>query len=683
MRNILFKRKLFCKCLLVVILLSAVSLNTGCGGGGLTANNNNFSPTISNDFNVKSFTLGSDYPAGVFVPNISGMTTTAFVISVDSPVGLLAIELSTDPLQISNKFVGCTLPAGTGYPTGGAVFVSSSRAIILTSSHLVDCNPTTGEIRATLTLDRTVSFAQPMPLSRPFDTNGDGIAEDSVSSVDLSFPNQLAIRGDDLFVSFANYLQPIGTPVAAPGVVARYKILNQAPYLQTEIDDIVTTNFNPSGMLVYANTHLLIVNSGVNTITGGATEPVTNSGLDIVNISTKSRTFVDMGASSLSFSPPTIDSGNVLYLQSAAFNEVYSINIATLSILNNHDNPLILGNMSQDFMVQSVYDPTTNHLFTSSFGQSAIFPISTISPRTVQSAIELGFEAGVTDDNPSGTNTGVSGIALQPNGNSTHRLVAVTAFPGQLLAIDLEESNFPKFSNSNVQSNNTGDSNGAPNELPIFGEPALPPPLPEPPTATPPPGSIAEACTNPYATSVVNFTPGIGAGFGSNYYPSNVFGAPAGGSKYSPNNKEKDLLSLGCGGTITLKLGACDIVDGEGVDFIVFENAFVYAGNQIYSEPGRVSVSEDGINFYDFPCTYNESTNHPGCAGTQPSLGNPKNGVDPTDPSTAGGNGFDLSDLGIARARFIRIEDISCNNGLAPDAGFELDAVSVVWGEKI
>jgi hypothetical protein len=51
------------------------------------------------------------------------------------------------------------------------------------------------------------------------------------------------------------------------------------------------------------------------------------------------------------------------------------------------------------------------------------------------------------------------------------------------------------------------------------------------------------------------------------------------------------------------------------------------------------------------------------------------NAIDPTDPSVAGGDAFDLADVGLTRARFVRVTD-------RPDLAtvFDLDAVSIVHG---
>ena len=124
----------------------------------------------------------------------------------------------------------------------------------------------------------------------------------------------------------------------------------------------------------------------------------------------------------------------------------------------------------------------------------------------------------------------------------------------------------------------------------------------------------------------------------------------------------------------------CWITDGPGPDLIVFENAFQYGKGSVYAEPAMVGVSFYGNVFTEFPCNPTAASNYAGCAGVHPTLSNPENGIDPTDPKVAGGDAFDLASIGVSRARFVRIRDVSCTTAPSPTAGFDLDAVSIVWG---
>jgi hypothetical protein len=176
------------------------------------------------------------------------------------------------------------------------------------------------------------------------------------------------------------------------------------------------------------------------------------------------------------------------------------------------------------------------------------------------------------------------------------------------------------------------------------------------------------------ASCVLFFHPGPGAGFGQDRFPEIVFGPPHGAGKKAGST---DVLSLGTDGEIALGFGAGAIDDGEGDDFIVFENAFYAGGNPAYpfQELGEVSVSTDGETWTAFPCTRSPWI---GCAGRHPVESNPKNGISAFDPAVAGGDAFDLAAIGVTSARFVRIQDRHGTRGADGTTGFDLDAIAVV-----
>lgn len=187
---------------------------------------------------------------------------------------------------------------------------------------------------------------------------------------------------------------------------------------------------------------------------------------------------------------------------------------------------------------------------------------------------------------------------------------------------------------------------------------------------------------DPYADEVVLFQPGDFAGFGQDRFPDVVLGPPSG---LGPDNGSLDVLSLGRGGTIVLRFTDIAVVDGPGVDLLVFENTFRVAGGAAtYSERGIVSVSDDGVTWYEFPCaTTDVAGGYPGCAGVATVQANPANGVSATDPAVAGGDGFDLATVGLSRARYVRIVDAGNNRYGGTSGGFDLDAVAVVNGVSL
>jgi len=186
-------------------------------------------------------------------------------------------------------------------------------------------------------------------------------------------------------------------------------------------------------------------------------------------------------------------------------------------------------------------------------------------------------------------------------------------------------------------------------------------------------------CASRFATSVESFSPGSGSDFGQADLPDIVLGPPKG---LGDAKGSLDVATLGNGGTITLGFAPSAIVDGPGPDFIVFENPFYVAGSdppQPFAELGTVEVSDDGQTFQGFPCTASEPP-YGSCAGVHPVYANAdQNSIDPTDPAVAGGDAFDLADLGVSHARYVRITDRVDLTGL--NGSFDLDAVSIVHAE--
>lgn len=196
--------------------------------------------------------------------------------------------------------------------------------------------------------------------------------------------------------------------------------------------------------------------------------------------------------------------------------------------------------------------------------------------------------------------------------------------------------------------------------------------VPEPAPATPSyPELSCPEDTRGFAREVIDFTAGSGQDFGQADLPDIVLGGPQGGGVSSGS---LDVASLGDGGSIELGFGELAIVDGPGKDFIVFENAFADQSGTVFTELARVEVSEQGSSWVAFPC--DEETGA-GCAGVSPVLAHPSAGLDVAfDPQRSGGDAYDLADIGLSRARFVRVVDLA-----GDDAVFDLDAVSVVHGE--
>lgn len=205
------------------------------------------------------------------------------------------------------------------------------------------------------------------------------------------------------------------------------------------------------------------------------------------------------------------------------------------------------------------------------------------------------------------------------------------------------------------------------------------------------------AAADPFADRAVALTIGPGGGKHEGN-PAIVLGPPRGGGLLQGST---DTLSLGLGGAIVLEFTDNVIVDGPGVDFTVFENAFLVSGivtGEPYAEPATVSASADGTHWAVFPCRLDLPPYYPGCAGVFPVLASADDpgGPSPLVPSTtpiadlvgrpidapppagSGGDTFDLAAVGLAAARFVRIEASALRPALDRQSGFDLDALAAV-----
>lgn len=181
-------------------------------------------------------------------------------------------------------------------------------------------------------------------------------------------------------------------------------------------------------------------------------------------------------------------------------------------------------------------------------------------------------------------------------------------------------------------------------------------------------GDAAPACAR-FASEVVGTELGGGQSFGQAALPDVVLGPPRGGGCCAGS---LDVASLGNGGAIVLAFGNGVIVDGPGADFVVFENAFETAGG-VFAELATVSVSADGARWYSFACDA-VAPPYGSCAGHTPVY---LDGDDaPFDADDSGGDAFDLADVGLSEARFVRIVDRADLEGI--DGVFDLDAVGIV-----
>lgn len=178
----------------------------------------------------------------------------------------------------------------------------------------------------------------------------------------------------------------------------------------------------------------------------------------------------------------------------------------------------------------------------------------------------------------------------------------------------------------------------------------------------------SEVCAGPgarFVTRVVEYAFGPGQSHNQEEgFPEALYGPPNAGDISS-------VVSLGNGGFVVLEFEGNTIVDGEGPDFVVFENPL-----PSFVELATVAVSDDLEHWYEFPCSApQEGPDYDKCAGVQEVHASLRNDVEPLDVAAAGGDWFDLAEIGVARARYVRITD---RDDLVGASGvFDLDAVGI------
>ena len=176
---------------------------------------------------------------------------------------------------------------------------------------------------------------------------------------------------------------------------------------------------------------------------------------------------------------------------------------------------------------------------------------------------------------------------------------------------------------------------------------------------------------SPWPIEVVSVQYGPGAGFGQNHFPDNVLGPPdENASERVPCADPVELLSLGTGGCIVLYFDD-PIVDGEGYDLIVFENAMLVGDSgDTYAECGILSFSSNGSDWVEYPF---DTESLSGLAGVTPTCGS----CDPLDPAVSGGDPFDLEFVGLSQASYVRICDAA--DRVSDDgSSFDLDALAAL-----
>lgn len=596
----------------------------------------------------RTFSLASDFPADVVIANIAGMRSTAFVVSTSDPAAVIAVDIDADPMTISSAFTGLLVPSGSGVPAR-LIITAVDQGYLLTSVALISFNPLNGAIYDRVSVIAGIDIGDGH-------LNSDG--SDASSDLTPSYPGGVVRIGDRVFVSSANYVSTDAPAVAAPGTVQAFDADDSG--MLTAAGHFVTEGFNPTGLANRNGSELMVINSGIIDIVDAQGRPQTEASIDVVDPDTLAiKASIPMGLAALSpYGMAIVLDGSRGYVGSAAYGEIYEVDLINRQVLRGLDDPIVATSGS-DYMSAVALSMDNADLFAASFDHSQVVPFDLSATNPVAGdPFVVGFSAGVTDDNPTGANTGAGPIAIRPGSRNIdytgEDLYVLTGYPGMLIAVDTE---------TDAQAYVPESDDAVPDDTPVPDAPA---------------GADGDACQG-FAQAVRSVTYGDGAGFGQSLMDDVVLGPPRGNGAGSGG---LHVVSLGSGGEIVIDLGNCPAIDGPGEDFIIFENAFYIGGSESapYAELATVAVSEDGVAFTEFDCS-DEAYPYTGCAGWHPVYSHPDNGIDPFDPDVAGGDAFDLADIGVAKARYIRITDDADSGSVGTTSGFDLDAVAVVNGE--
>ncbi|HTU27586.1 MAG TPA: hypothetical protein VMF30_19405, partial [Pirellulales bacterium] len=193
----------------------------------------------------------------------------------------------------------------------------------------------------------------------------------------------------------------------------------------------------------------------------------------------------------------------------------------------------------------------------------------------------------------------------------------------------------------------------------------------------PPAGSDAVSASDP---AIVEWASG---------YQDYELGSPANPSYENPSeslgafkNSVADVTNLGEGGQITYTFAEPIVAGTSGFDFAVFGNGF----ESTYEKLAFVYVSANGVNWYEMP-NYDLTPGPVGTYGT----------TDPTNIYGLAGKyqlgygvGYNLSEVGLASASYVKIVDVVGNGSTfdsagdpiySPypnDLGFNVDAIGVM-----
>ena len=407
--------------------LAFALLATACGSGtidtsgGNNDNGGNGSGQLSTSASfatatttLNAFALGGDFPPEIAIPKANGMQSTAFIANF-SPAGVIAVDLNSNPLKISEQFA--TLDVSTvpeaAFPNHVRV-ISTTSAFLLGGGGMIYYNPTSGAIFGKVNLTAPIELSEALPLSGPCDYDFDTVAETEVGPGPFSpnFAADLQIIGNRAFVSMGSSCFDSGfNSFYVQGLVLVYDINNQPPFLTpASTPYIVLSGFNATGLSV-AGGKLIATSTGDTALGLAGSTPETASFLDEIDPQALAVTrTLEMGNVALNFQPLAISADAKLgFIGSSAFSELYEIDLQNFTALRGESNPIQVSDDESDFLSDQEITEGGKLLFVSSFNRSAVNAVDlSSSERTVlPTTLDFAFP-----DNPG--LTGAGPMAIRP-----------------------------------------------------------------------------------------------------------------------------------------------------------------------------------------------------------------------------------------------------------------------------
>lgn len=417
------------KALQILFMIFLITVAAGCTGGGIQTQNNNTngsdnSPTgipgqttaatfPGGEVLLNLFALGSDFPPSIVIPDIPGMSGTAFVVSF-SPPAVIPLDLSTTPPKASTQFMifdASSIPEAA-FPNNLWI-ESQTRAYLLSASSVIVFNPSTGEKLGTVPVTSPIQLPQTLSYSAPGDCDGDGNPENSVGpgTFTPSFPASLAAHSGKLFVTLSNTcFDGSFESFYVQGILLVFDILQGPPFLQAASTPFLALpGFNATGITALSD-RLIVTSTGDTSLQGGNNIPESDSFLAQINPNTLQITnSANLGMVTANFRPLAVNAAQTrAYIGSAAFSEVYEINLGNFQVLRGENNPIVIYG-GEDFISDQAMAFGDEVLMVSSFNHSSIRAVD----RTTNLFSVLGTELDFAFPENPGV-TGAGPMALRP-----------------------------------------------------------------------------------------------------------------------------------------------------------------------------------------------------------------------------------------------------------------------------